>query len=149
MRLQWYFHSEEHYSIFIFWLPKTWRYYSEDITKKWRKEDIAVSSFSLYCTWCNDLRLYKLYISNYNNNNVYLLGHCCHLRPLDFDLPPYSYNVWWQRKIRGTQLTAMPSKWTLLLYSATAESVFCFNCFCFLSQFFNPIHFYEGSFKQW
>ena len=25
--------------------------------------------------------------NNNNDNNVHLLGHCCHLRSLDFDLP--------------------------------------------------------------
>ena len=33
---------------FIFLLPKTWIHYSDDIKGRWRDEDIAVSSFSLY-----------------------------------------------------------------------------------------------------
>ena len=44
-------------SVFIFQLPKTWRHYSEDITVRWRDEDITVSSFSL--KWRNDLGLYN------------------------------------------------------------------------------------------
>ena len=42
-------------SVFIFRLPKTWIHYSEDITGRWRDEDIAVSSFSLYYTWLNNI----------------------------------------------------------------------------------------------
>ena len=42
-------------SVFIFRLPKTWIYYSEDVTGRWRDEDIAVSSFSLYYTWLNNI----------------------------------------------------------------------------------------------
>ena len=33
--------------------------YSEDITIRWRDEDIRVSSFSLYYVWRNDLLLYN------------------------------------------------------------------------------------------
>ena len=53
------FSPEEHYSVFVFWFPKIWRHYSEDITVRWRDEDITVSSFSLYYTWRNDLRLHN------------------------------------------------------------------------------------------
>ena len=42
-------------SVFIFRLPKTWIHYSEDITRRWSDEDIAVSSFSLYYTWVNNI----------------------------------------------------------------------------------------------
>ena len=49
-------------SVFIFRLSKIWRHYSEDITGRRRDEDIAVSSFSLYYTWLNDLRLYNCMI---------------------------------------------------------------------------------------
>ena len=41
-------------SVFIFRLPKTWMHYSEDITGRWRDEDIPVPSFSLYYTWLNN-----------------------------------------------------------------------------------------------
>ena len=46
-------------SVFIFWLPKTWIHYSEDITGRWRDEDIAVSSFSLCHTWLNNIILHS------------------------------------------------------------------------------------------
>ena len=42
-------------SVFVFRLPKTWIHYSEDITGRWRDEDIAVSSFSLYYSWLNNI----------------------------------------------------------------------------------------------
>ena len=42
-------------SVFIFWLPKTWIHYSEDVTRRWRDEVIAVFSFSLYYTWLNNI----------------------------------------------------------------------------------------------
>ena len=42
-------------SVFIFRLPKTWIHYSEDITGRWRDEDIAVSSFSPYYAWLNNI----------------------------------------------------------------------------------------------
>ena len=44
-------------SVFIFRLPKTWIRYSENITGKWRDEDIAVSSFWLYYTWLSNIIL--------------------------------------------------------------------------------------------
>ena len=43
--------------IFIFWFPKTWIHYSEDITDRWGYKDITMSSFSLYYTWRNDLMM--------------------------------------------------------------------------------------------
>ena len=54
---------------------KSWRHYIEYIAVRWRDEGITMSSFSLYYTWRNDLRLHNR-ISN-NNNSVPLLGHCC------------------------------------------------------------------------
>ena len=59
----------------------------EDIAVRWRDEDITVSSFSLYYIMAQ-VCIIVWYFSN--NNNVHLFDYCCHLRPLDFDLPPSS-----------------------------------------------------------
>ena len=42
-------------SVFIFRLLKTWIHYHEDITCRWRGEEIAGSRKSLYCTWLNNI----------------------------------------------------------------------------------------------
>ena len=97
LRRYWYFSPEEHYSVFFFRLPKAWktlqwRRYS--VIKRWRHYRV----FIFYYVWRNDLRLYNRMILERNDLRLYdrmilainvnLLGYCCHLRTLDFDLPP-------------------------------------------------------------
>ena len=49
------------------------------MTVRGRDEDITMSSFSLYYTWRNDLRLY--------NSMIFVIMILIITTPLDFDLP--------------------------------------------------------------
>ena len=67
--------------MFIFQFLKTWRHHCEDITVRWRDEDITVFSFSLYHTWRNDPRLYnrmiltKIIIIMFTYSGIVVIGN--------------------------------------------------------------------------
>ena len=75
-------------------------------------KSITVSSFSLYYTWHNDLRLYNRMILT-----VIIIMFT--LRALlSFETLGFWFGaVARQIKVRGPQMTTVPLKWTLLLYS--------------------------------
>ena len=89
----------------------------EDITVGWTDKDsfFSVFIFSIIRGLISYVFIIDIYIWSFiinKNNNIHLLEHCCHLRPLDFDLPPSS--VKWHCRV-ANQICR--SCYTLLLYS--------------------------------
>ena len=97
---------------------------SENITVRWRGEGITVSSFSLCYTWRKDLRLCNCMILAIIIIIIIIIIITImfiYSGILTFYLPLSSVicandHVSWKIKIHGHQMTAIPSKWKLLLY---------------------------------
>ena len=89
----------------------------------------------------------QLYDISNRNNNLCLLGHCYHLKSLDFGLPPSSVicalcfmlstdgTVEQQIKIRRPPVTTVPSKWTFYLspFCTNAPFLYPLKIFVFLT----------------
>ena len=104
-------------------------YTHEGITVRWRDEDITVSSFSLYLTWRNDLRLYNrmilaiIIITMFIYSGIVVIWDTWIL----LCYPPVSFVPSALRRAqmtlsggksisKGLKMTTLPSKWTLLWY---------------------------------
>ena len=73
--------------------------------------------------------------------------------PIDFDLPTSSVicalrfasgtndTVRWLMKIFGSQMTTMPSKWTLLLYCQIFEGLYLKHIILSIAEAFNANHY--------
>ena len=79
----------------------------EDITVGWTDKDsfFSVFIFSIIRGLISYVFIIDIYIWSFiinKNNNIHLLEHYCHLRPLDFDLPPSS--VKWHCRVANQNL---------------------------------------------